>query len=450
MSISLSRAFSEQASGKTKLLLSRERQVVFNLTWRLGKCVELPPDRPSFPAILVTLVMCGTCVALASTSSGEEPRITAVRLDGAEVSGRLATFDGKGLSFTNEREAGKVSNLPLADLLSVELEGRASSKTALPVLEFANGDRIQAEIAETSDDQLTARWHDSVLAVPLEVLRGVIFRPLDPNEGSTELLLRDRGPNDIVLLSNGDRLAGQFLSLGPSDLKIDVEGREVLAPRDRVAAIFFSPELTVPAIIPGPRQIVHDGTGWLTVEGLNRNKSGTWTGTTAFRQSVSWPAGTVRRVQNFSERVVPLTSIQPEIEFTPYLERQWPVRSGRTVTGEPLSIGDQTYAAGIGVHSRCRLRYNLGRRFETFHAVAGLAASSGKLGSVEFAVELNGREVIRTEPLERSSEPLRVTNLDVSDAGTLTLAVDFGRNGDVLDRANWCDAILVRKLTASE
>ncbi len=64
-----------------------------------------------------------------------------------------------------------------------------------------------------------------------------------------------------------------------------------------------------------------------------------------------------------------------------------------------------------------------------------MAASSGELGSVEFAVQLDGREVVRTGPIGRSSEPLRISNLDVSDVETMTLTVDFGRNGDVLDRA---------------
>ncbi|MBA3313374.1 MAG: NPCBM/NEW2 domain-containing protein [Planctomycetaceae bacterium] len=45
----------------------------------------------------------------------------------------------------------------------------------------------------------------------------------------------------------------------------------------------------------------------------------------------------------------------------------------------------------------------------------------------------------------RASEPLRVANLDVRGVQSLVLTVDFGRNGDVLDRADWCDALLVRK-----
>src|SRR5690606_6646094 len=118
-------------------------------------------------------------------------------------------------------------------------------------LEFANGDRMHTEIGETTDDELAVRWHGQSVTVPLEVLRGVLLRPLDSSDGSTELLHRAGGPNDIVLLSNGDRLVGQFIKLGPHDLKIDVEGREVLAPRDRVHAILFSPELTNAAAIAG-------------------------------------------------------------------------------------------------------------------------------------------------------------------------------------------------------
>jgi hypothetical protein len=155
-------------------------------------------------------------------------------------------------------------------------------------------------------------------------------------------------------------------------------------------------------------------------------------------------------VQVFSDRAVPLSSLQPKVEFTPYVDRRWPVRVNRTVTGEPLSIGDRSYAIGVGVHSRCRLKYDLRKQFDSFHAIAGLASSAGEPGSVEFAVELDGQEVIRTGPVERASEPLRIVNLDVRNVETMILTVDFGRNGDVLDRANWADAVLVRTATASE
>ena len=406
----------------------------------------LPPGLRVSRVLLVTLA----AFAAAGTCFGEEPRVTAVRLDGSKLTGRLAEFGEDAFRIANEQEAGKNLDLRLAEVLSLQFEAQAEAAVALPVLEFANGDRIRAEIVETSDDHLNVRWHDAVLRVPIEVLRGVIFRRHDVNDGSIELLLRDRGPNDIVLLSNGDRLAGQFLNLGGSDLKIDVEGREVLAPRERIAAIFFSPELTIAADIAGLRQIVHDGTGWLTVEGLARQRSGLWTGTTAFAERVSWPADSVRRVETLGERVVALSSLDPQIEFTPYLERRWPVRVGRTVTGEPLSIGEQLYATGVGVHSRCRLRYHLAKQFESFHAIAGVATSGGQLGSVEFAVECDGDEVLRTGPIERSSQPVRITNLDVRSVETMILTVDYGRNGDILDRANWCDAVLVRKPAASE
>jgi hypothetical protein len=400
--------------------------------------------------LCAVLLMLLTCAAVNDFVAADEPRVTAVRLDGSEATGRLESFDGRTFRILNERAPDRRSEIPLIDVLSLEIEPATEATVAAPVLEFANGDRIHAEIAESSDDQLVVRWHDAELTVPLEVLRGVIFRPLDPNDGAYELLLRERGANDVVLLSNGDRLAGQFLGLGATDLTIDVEGREVLAPRDRIAAIFFSPELTIQSVVPGIREIVHDATGWLTVEGLTHEKSGSWTGKTAFGSDVVWPAGAVRRMQVFGNRVVPLTALQPKVEFTPYLERRWPIRIHRTVNGEPLSIDDQTYAVGVGVHSRCRLKYDLRKQFDSFHAVAGLASSSGDLGSVEFAVELDGREVIRTSPVGRASEPLGIVNLDVRNVETMILTVDFGRNGDVLDRANWCDAVLVRTATASE
>ncbi|HEX6985375.1 MAG TPA: NPCBM/NEW2 domain-containing protein, partial [Planctomycetaceae bacterium] len=336
-------------------------------------------------------------------------------------------------------------SIAAGDLLSLELPARPSVAPTATVLEFANGDRVAAEVGLSEEDAVAARIGDSMLRVPLETLRGIAFRPLDPDDGSAAIFFREAGADDLVLLTNGDRLVGQMLGLSEAELTLDAAGREVRIPRDRIAAVAFSPELTSPAGVDGPRQIVHTAAGRLTVRGLARADDGSWRAETAFGEPVAWPADAVRRVQFAGGRTVFLSDLEPsQVEIVPFLDRVWPVRIDRAVTGEPLTAGGVSYAKGLGVHSRCRITYDLGGEYEALHAVAGLAESAGEIGSVEFAIEIDGREVVRTGPVARSGDPVRITHLDLRGAEALVLTVDFGRNGDVRDRANWCDAVLVR------
>jgi hypothetical protein len=397
----------------------------------------------SFAAFVVVLLAHAVFASAAETAA--DTQTTAVRLDGTRVTGALLSFNSAKVSLENAADGDRPVDLPRAGLLSLEFPKAHAAQMPESVLEFANGDRLHADVLATDGDVLSARFGANALAVPLETLRGITFRPLDPDDGTAGLLFRDEGENDLVLLTNGDRLAGQFAGLSESDLSIETEGRSVLVPRDRIAAIAFSPELTIPSTIEGSYQLVHTAGGWLTARDVQRSETASWSGTTAFGERVNWPKDSVERVQFFDERIVPLSSLPPAEEvFTPYLGRAWPVRENRAVTGESLAAGGKPFATGLGVHSRSRLRYELGGEYESFHVVAGLAESAGEIGSVEFAIELDGREVLRRGHIRKDAEPLRITNLDVSNVRSLVLTVDFGRNGDIRDRANWCDAILVR------
>jgi hypothetical protein len=371
-------------------------------------------------------------------------RVTAVRLDGQILAGSVATVSADMVRFASvEGRAGSL-DVPTSELLSLEFPGAKATPPAAAVLDFANGDRLVAEVGVAEQDALAVRFGGAAMRVPLETLRGIAFRQLDPDDGSTALIWRDRGEDDLVLLTNGDRLAGEFLGLTESDLTLDTAGRESRVPRDRVAAVAFSPDLVSPATIEGARQIVRSPAGWLTVRGLARAVDGSWRAETAFGEPVAWPADVVSRVLLAGSRIEFLSERRPkEFAFVPYLDRSWPLRTDRAVTGEPLSAGGTLYAKGLGVHSRSRVTYDLGGRYESFRAVVGLAASAGEIGSAEFAVEVDGREAFRSGPVTATDAKQIV--VDLRGVQTLVLTADFGQNGDVRDRADWCNAVLVRK-----
>lgn len=382
----------------------------------------------------------------ASAAPAAEPpaiRATAVRLDGKTVAGAVTGVSDDTVGFAIV--AGRAGSLDVAtsELLSLDFPAAKREQPAGAVLEFANGDRLTADVVLAEEDSLAVRFGSSAMSVPLETLRGIAFRPLDPEGGSAALVWRERGEADLVLLTNGDRLAGEFLGLTESDLTLDAAGQETRVPRERVAAVAFSPDLVSPAAVEGTRQIVQAPAGWLTVRNLVRAADGSWRAEAAFGESVTWPAGAVGRVLFAGPRVEFLSERRPkDFAFVPYLDRSWPLRTDRAVTGEPLSASGTLYPKGLGMHSRSRVTYDLGGKYASFRAVAGLAASAGEIGSAEFAVEVDGREVFRSGPV--TAADAKLVAVDLRGAQTLVLVVDFGRNGDVRDRADWCDAVLIR------
>ena len=386
------------------------------------------------------IVLCLATVLLAQQAPATA--VNVVLLDGTRITGSLQRMDQRQIQL----DGAAARHFDYDEVLAIELPEPALSLPPPATLEFANGDRISVEVAATEDDYLQAHWHGTPLGVPLAELRGVLFRPIDAEGSLAGLMFRESGSDDLVLLSNGDHLAGRFVALAGQELVLETEGRELRVPRNRLTAVAFSPELIAGDRQISRRQIVETTSGSLSVRDLSRREDGSWQAQSLFGESIVLPVGVVRRVLFASDNTVFLSDLEPSaVEFTPYLDTTWPLRTDRAVTGEPLSVAGRNYAKGIGVHSRCRVSYNLAGEYAALHAVAGLAESAGEIGSVEFAIELDGREVVRTGPVSLRDPAVPINNLDLGGVETLVLTVDFGRNGDIRDRANWCDAILVKK-----
>ncbi|MBI5683730.1 MAG: NPCBM/NEW2 domain-containing protein [Verrucomicrobia bacterium] len=136
-----------------------------------------------------------------------------------------------------------------------------------------------------------------------------------------------------------------------------------------------------------------------------------------------------------------------ELEPAAVTEAGWfgtrfPWRRDASVSGQPLTLRGRTFERGLGVHSRSLLAYQLSKNFSLLTGVIGLDDVGGKLGRVQFVVRGDGRELFRaTAGGADEPKPLRVA---VAGVERLELLVDFARDEDTGDRADWADLRLVR------
>lgn len=121
---------------------------------------------------------------------------------------------------------------------------------------------------------------------------------------------------------------------------------------------------------------------------------------------------------------------------------RFPWRRDASVSGQPLTLRGRTFERGLGVHSRSSLVYPLDKKFSLLTGVIGLDDSGGKAGRVHFIVRGDGRELFRATLCGTDDpKPLRAA---VTGVERLELLVDFTRNEDTGDRADWADLRLVR------
>ncbi|MBN2507058.1 MAG: NPCBM/NEW2 domain-containing protein [Verrucomicrobia bacterium] len=109
--------------------------------------------------------------------------------------------------------------------------------------------------------------------------------------------------------------------------------------------------------------------------------------------------------------------------------------------GEPLRIGAQAYARGVGHHAHGKLVILLGGEFERFEADVGVQPCAG--GSVIFRVLADGRMLFDSGVM-RSGEEARRVRVPVAGAQELVLEAQDAGDGIACDMANWADARLLR------
>ncbi len=158
-----------------------------------------------------------------------------------------------------------------------------------------------------------------------------------------------------------------------------------------------------------------------------------------------------------NSRVVFLSDITPTavnedpnfIKGSPETDLYYPYQRDRAVVGGgPLTIRDKVYSKGLGVHARSELTYDLGGSYKKFMATIGIDNSDAKVkdwyfANVTFKVLVDGKVAKEWKNITIKDNPLDI-ELDITAAKSLTLLVEFGENGFVLDRANWAMARLVK------
>lgn len=138
-----------------------------------------------------------------------------------------------------------------------------------------------------------------------------------------------------------------------------------------------------------------------------------------------------------------------------------PVRIDRSPDGRPITLNKRPYFKGIGVRPRTELTFDLaGGGFKTFRALCGIDdevlgpgyGHGAGTGSVVFLVQVDGRTVFTSEPVEGGKEPVPVS-VPVVGAKTLTLIVSLVpetkmpkgmADGPELDNAVWARPLLIR------
>ena len=122
------------------------------------------------------------------------------------------------------------------------------------------------------------------------------------------------------------------------------------------------------------------------------------------------------------------------------------LRFGQSCMETPMKIGQQEFKHGLGTHANSDLLVTIPPGSKTFKAMVGIDNNydtQGIRGSVQFSVEIGGKEVFRTATLKGGNAPVPVSVELPKDTREIVLKVDTTADGPAHDQADWADAQII-------
>jgi NPCBM/NEW2 domain len=347
-------------------------------------------------------------------------------------------------------------SIPLRDVTAIEFASGESTFEAEIEVELVDGSRFAARLADSVEDSIAMDVPAiGRVVAPLEVVRGVAFGDaaaraavlaFDKAAGNGEDVVTRRGK------SEGDRVSGTIIRIGREGVVVANDlGELVLAPRDVMAATLATDAGEVEDD-GAPRIEVDLRDGGRMRGALRDLRRGELTIGSLLGEATKVATERIDRIRIASDRFDWLSDLTPsKVEETPYFgdaeDFLFPWRRDLSVTGKPLASGGLRFGKGIGLHSRARLKYDLGGAYSAFSARAGVCdevARLGLTGSTVLRVYVDGALAFESAEMVAGAAPLELPPIALNGKQALEIEVDYGKGGDIGDRVALLDPLLVR------
>jgi len=139
-------------------------------------------------------------------------------------------------------------------------------------------------------------------------------------------------------------------------------------------------------------------------------------------------------------------SAQPSVRVQVRRQDHSVLRFGQSCLETPLRIGKESFVHGLGTHANSEIGLLLPSGASRFLASVGVDNNfdtGGQRGSVQFSVEIGGREIFRTPTLKGGDAPAPLSLVLPADTRELTLKADATPDGVGFDQADWAEARVI-------
>ena len=400
-------------------------------------------DRAAF-RLCLRLVVGVTCGAAAMSQTLADDFKIAL-LDGSIIRGDLAEVVPRIKLVT----AGDTISLDWTDILSITPPAadarRAADGPDLWRFTLTDGSLFHGSVIGTTEDDFIVQFGPQrTCRLSLDALTSITAASPSGAAGAkiAEIARDTQRTVDYVVIARNDSasvLRGAVSRIAREHVVVDWNRRTVRVPWPRLAAIFFA---AAPPRSSSSRVFMTSGEVF-----AGRVRSGTAVSITlqsSVFDNLVLPWNRIDRIECISDRLRFLSDLRPSgYEFEPFFEKSWDYSLDKSLSGQPIRLGGQTYARGVCMHSQAALTYRIGGQYRQLAFVAGILDEMQERGSVTMRVLGDGRQLWQLENVRGGQKPVPAI-VSVAGVHELTLAVDFGEDLDLSDHACWAFARLIR------
>ncbi|MBI2931806.1 MAG: NPCBM/NEW2 domain-containing protein [Planctomycetes bacterium] len=355
--------------------------------------------------------------------------------------------------------AKKTHVLRCMDVVDIALAPPAPSKTPSPFdvqITLWTGDTIFGALQDPDPEGarlLSATLGETLLKFDqIESVRFLANRAYWPASARPEQL-----DTDQILTKTGDVKSGSLTSIGKSGVVFSIRKKEDTVPPADCAVIFAMTPMDNP---PAPPKTIYamaqltdgsilQGTIETMTDGVLKLKDLFGTERAISAAAVSGIYFKNGRVFYLSD--LPVADADEEANYirdpakSLPSDKVFPYQRDKNVKGGKLSIRQQEFRKGLGVHSKSELTFDLGGQYQRFEATVGIddCAVEAECGSVVFQLVADGKKIWESAAVswKDRAQPVSVS---VRDVRRLTLVVDWGDDFERGDYADWALARVIR------
>jgi hypothetical protein len=394
------------------------------------------------PILFATLLIANQPTVQLQTLSGENVRGVLTEVTDEDIA--LETGGGR-VVFQTERLTELVVNQPNSP-------SRESSKIQVKLVD---GSSVAATdyMSENAGATL-ARDSDASINVATMDIATVRFQSQSQDTDPQWSRIAGSKPDtDLLVVRKGDVLdyhGGLVKRVTDALVEFEIDGELIPVKRSKVFGLVFCQ--SGGRSLPSPTCFVTelDGSRWTACS--LRLEDGKLEWTTQIGLEVASSLASIQRVDFSQGKITYLSDLEPEaVQWTPLigmgraLEVATPLftlRKDRNLGNHPLRLDGIEYSKGLALHSHTEVVYRLPADSRRFRATVGIDDGVRPLGSVVLVVR--GDDTVLIDREVSGSDPPLPIDVNIEGVRRLTIIVGFGKDLDVADHLDLCQARVVK------